>query len=68
MVERPLVIKSTYIEKLSNLSTWACAGLMWHGTVACNILPRGYEMQMSASLDAYSAAAPGRITGLQRTS
>jgi hypothetical protein len=66
VIERPLVIKSTDIEKLRNFSTWPCAGLMWHGTVAGNILARGHEVQIGASLDPYTAAAAGPITGLQR--
>ena len=67
MIERPLVIESTDMEKLSNFSAWACAGLMWHGTVAGNILARRHKIQISTSLDAYPASAAGPITRLLRS-
>jgi hypothetical protein len=67
IIERSLVIKSTDIEKLCDFSTWAGPRLLWHGSVTGNILPRGYELQVSASLDAYTASTASPIARLRRT-
>ena len=68
MIERALMIEATDIEKLCDFSTWAGAGLMWHGAVPHNILSRGHKMQISASFHTYAAPTARSITRLGRTS
>jgi hypothetical protein len=68
IIERPLMVKPAYLERLLDVPTRTSARLVGHSTVASDVLASGHKVQVRTVLDPNTAAAGRAISERRCTS